>query len=268
MLYRWDVSASPTGNSHSYIAPLYTRMEPNTQGLQQCSQRAKELKDKYGIHFHVGEDALAVTGGYELVSEYLVPTMSEMMDRIEVLLAQFPSGFWEESLAKGEVHVSLVREIAGNQDMVQFYENGDAYVVMEISPNVEDLLLHGIAYIVDSHVLGNSRDYDDWKKLNPDGFDYDYNYYFYASRGDSEYLSDENRAFADTYAMTFPHEDRCRLFVHAVLEGNESLFTTEAMQAKLKRMCQGIRESYGYEKNGKTYVWEQYLNTSLANKNN
>ena len=67
--------------------------------------------------------------------------------------------------------------------------------------------------------------------------------------------------------MTFPHEDRCRLFVNAVLEGNESLFTTDAMQAKLKRMCQGIRESYGYEKNGKTYIWEQYLNTSLANKN-
>jgi hypothetical protein len=37
------------------------------------------------------------------------------------------------------------------------------------------------------------------------------------------------------------------------------------MQAKLKRMCQGIREAYGYERDGNTYHWEQYLNISLAN---
>lgn len=265
MLYRWDVSASPTSNAHSYIAPLYTRSAPNTQGLQQCAQRAKELKDKYGIHFHVGEDALAVTGGYELVSEYLVPSVSEMMDRIEALLAQFPSGFWEESLAKGEVHVSLVREIVGNQDMVQFYENGDAYVLLEASTQIEDRFLHGMAYIIDSHVLGNSRDYDTWKKLNPEEFDYDYHYYTYHKYGESEYLRGETRYFADAYAMTFPHEDRCRLFVYAMQDGNEEVFAAEPMQAKLKRMCQGIRESYGYERDGNTYLWEQYLNISLAN---
>lgn len=265
MLYRWDVSASPTGNAHNYIIPLYTRSEPNVQGLQQCAQRAMELKEKYGLYVHVGEEALEVTGGYELLSEYLVPSMSAMMDRIEVLLSQFPSGFWEESLAKGDLHISLVRSIAGNKEMVQFYENGDAYVLLQASENIEDNFLHGVAYIIDSHVLGNSRDYDTWKKLNPEEFDYDYHYYNYQKYGDSEYLSDENRYFADAYAMTFPHEDRCRLFVHAMLDGNEEIFKTDAMQAKLKRMCQGIRESYGYEKDGNTYQWERYLNESLAN---
>lgn len=265
MLYRWDVSVSATGNTHSYIEPLYTRSAPNTQGLQQCAQRALELKDKYGVHVHVGEDALSVSGGYELVSEYLVPTMSEMMDRIETLLMKFPENFLKESLAKGEMHISLVRSISGNKEVVQFYESGDAYVVLQASENIEDNFLHGVAYIIDSHVLGNSRDYDDWKKLNPEEFDYDYNYYVYDSHGDSSYLTGEGRAFADAYAMTFPHEDRCRLFVHAMLDGNEEIFSTEAMQAKLKRMCQGIRESYGYERDGNTYHWEQYLNISLAN---
>ena len=265
MLYRWDVSVSATGNAHNYIIPLYTRSQPDAQGLQQCAQRALELKEKYGLHVHVGEDALEVNGGYELVSEYLVPSMSEMMDRIEALLSQFPEGFWDESLAKGDVHISLVRTIAGNKEMVQFYENGGAYVLLQASDNIEQNFLHGIAYIIDSHVLGNSRDYDDWKKLNPDEFDYDYHYYTYYKYSDSEYLSNENRYFADAYSMTFPHEDRCRLFVYAMLEGNESIFQTEAMQAKLKRMCQGIRESYGYERDGNTYPWERYLNQSLAN---
>ena len=265
MLYRWDVSVSATGNTHSYIEPLYTRSAPNTQGLQQCAQRALELKEKYGIHVHVGEDALAVNGGYELVSEYLVPTMTEMMDRIEALLMKFPENFLKESLAKGEMHISLVRGISGDKEVVQFYENGDAYVLLQASENIEDNFLHGVAYIIDSHVLGNSRDYDDWKELNPEDFDYDYNYYVYTSHGDSPYLTGEEQAFADAYAMTFPHEDRCRLFVHAMLDGNEVIFQSEAMQAKLKRMCQGIRESYGYERDGNTYHWEQYLNISLAN---
>ena len=265
MLYRWDISASATGKLYSFAEPLYTRSAPDEEGLQQCAQRAQEMQEKYGIQFHVGKDALTVSGGYELTDEYLVSALSEMLDRIEVLLGKFPEGFLKESLAKGQMHISLLREIGGDKEMVQFYENGDAYVLLQASEKIEENFLHGVAYIIDSHVLGNSRDYDEWKKLNPDEFDYDYNYYLYATREDSPYLTDETRAFADSYGMTFPHEDRCRLFVHAMMDDNAGRFTSDTMQAKLKRVCQGIREAYGYERDGNTYHWEQYLNISLAN---
>ena len=264
LLYRWDVSASATGEEHSYIEPLYTRENPDTEGLAQCAQRAGEIGQTYGIHLHVGQDALAVNGGYVLEDEYLVPALTEMLDRIEVLLTQFPEGFLRQSLARGQMHISLVRSIDGDREMVQFYENGDAYVLLQVSEKIEETFLHGVAYVIDSHVLGNSRDYDDWKRLNPEGFDYDYHYYAYRSHQDSEYLTDENRAFADAYAMTFPHEDRCRLFVYAMTEGNASVFATDTMQAKLRRMCQGIREAYDYEKSSQTFLWEQYLEQPLA----
>lgn len=265
MLYRWDVTLSPTGNTQSYVEPLYTRTNPDTKGLQQCARRAAEMSEQYGIHFLVGKDALAVTGGYELTDEYLVPALNSTLDRIEVLMTKFPAEFLKQSLAKGEMNISFVRDIGGKQPVVQFYENGNAYVVLEISEKIEENFLHGVAYVIDSHVLGNSRDYDDWKKLNPEEFDYDYNYYAYTAHADSPYLSEENRYFVDAYAMTYPHEDRCRLFVYAMRDGNEALFAGDAMQAKLKRMCQGIREAYEYERDGNTYVWEQYLNISLAN---
>ena len=267
MLYRWDVSMSPTGNTHSYLAPLYTRENPDVQGLEQCAQRALELKEKYGLNVLVGQDALTVTGGYELLDEFQVPVLSAMMDELENVLLTFPEKFLKKSLAKGELYVSLVREIPGGKEMVQFYEDSNAYVVLSASANIRENFLHGVAYVIDSHVLGNSRDYDNWKKLNPDEFDYDYSYYVYEKHADSKYLTNEKRAFADAYAMTFPHEDRCRLFVYAMTEGNEDCFQSKTMQSKLKRMCQGIREAYGYEKNGKTYLWEQYLKTSLANSN-
>ena len=268
MLYRWDMSLSPTGNGHSYLEPLYTRDFPDTQGLEQCAQHAQELEDKYGIHVAVGKDAIAVTGGNELLDEYQVSVLTQMMDQLEHTLVLFPEGFLQASLAKGEMNISLVRSISDDKEMVQFYEGGNAYIVLAASEKLQENFLHGVAYIIDSHVLGNSRDYDTWKGLNPKGFDYDYSYNAIDSHADSKYLTDSSRAFTDAYAMTYPHEDRCRLFVHAMMEGNASVFANKTMQAKLKRMCQGIRESYGYEKNGKTYLWEQYLKTSLANKNN
>ena len=259
MLYRWDVTQSPTGKEYSYLSPLYTRENPDTQGLQQCAQRAVELQDKYGIHISVGTDALSVTGEYELVDEFQVQALTAMMDQLETGLAMFPDGFLQESLAKGELYISLVRSIGGGKEVVQFYEGGNAYVVLAASETVLENFLHGVAYIIDSHVLGNSRDYDNWKDLNPRKFDYDYNYHEYEYHGDSEYLTYADRYFVDAYAMTYPHEDRCRTFVYAMTEGTEAFFHPSQMQDKLERLCDGIREAYGLEGNGQTYRWEQYL---------
>ena len=267
ILYRWDVSKSLTGNTHSYLQTLYTRDNPDTVGLEQCAQRAEEIEEKYIVNLHVGKEAIEVNGNYELVDEYHPQSLTTMMDQLEEVLSLFPNKFLKKSLASGKLHISLVRSIPGNKEMVQFYDNSDAYIVLAATENIQANFLHGVAYVIDSHVLGNSRDYDTWKKLNPKGFDYDYSYYVYKNHADSEYLVDETRAFADAYGMTFPHEDRCTLFVAAMTEGNESMFQTKTMQAKLKRMCQGIREAYNYERNGKTYQWEQYLNTSLAKSN-
>lgn len=264
MIYRWDVKLSPTGNEHSYIAPLYTRENPDTKGLEQCVQRAQELEDKYGVHINVATDALEVTGNYELTDEFQPIVLSAMMDELEKGLAMFPDGFLQASLARGSMNLSLVRSIGGDKEMVQFYDNGNAYVVLSASDKLLENLLHGVYYVIDSHVLGNSRDFDNWTDLNPWSFDYDYNYYEHESHVDSELLTYEGRHFVDTFAMTFPHEDRARTFVYAMLDDRYGYFPQATMQAKLRQLCMGIRESYGYEANGQTYRWEQYLNDSIA----
>lgn len=262
-VYRWDIAKSATGNSHSYISPLYTKQNPDAKGLKQCRKHADELEDKYKINLLINKAAVKVTGGYKLEYEYQVAALTKMMDNLESILVRFPKTFLKNSLESGKIYISLVRSIDGNRDFVQFYDKGNAYIILAASDNFEDSFLHAVAYIVDSHVLGNSRDYDTWKNLNPKGFKYDYHYYAYKSHADSEYVTGKTRAFVDTYSMTFPHEDRARMFVYAMMDGNKNIFSTTRMQNKLKRLCQGIREAYGYEKNGKTYTWEQYLKTSL-----
>ena len=147
---------------------------------------------------------------------------------------------------------------------LQFWIDEEPYVALCVGQMYDGQVYHEIFHAIETKVYSDSQIYYEWDKLNPDGFDYDYNYYFYQNHSESPYLSDGELAFVDAYSMTFPHEDRCRLFVAAMEEGNADLFAGEVMQAKLKRMCQGIRESYGFEKNGQTYRWEQYLNEPIA----
>ena len=106
--------------------------------------------------------------------------------------------------------------------------------------------------------------YDRWDELNPKGFAYDYDYITNMTRDGSAYLQDSNRYFIDTYSMSFPKEDRARIMEYAMTEGNEFYFQSTAMQAKLLALCQGIREAFGLRKSPETFLWEQYLNMSLA----
>jgi hypothetical protein len=78
-------------------------------------------------------------------------------------------------------------------------------------------------------------------------------------REDYQYLEDENRVFIDMYSMSYPKEDRARIFEYAMMEGNESYFQSDIMQLKLKTLCKGIREAFNLKKYTEPLLWEQYL---------
>lgn len=59
--------------------------------------------------------------------------------------------------------------------------------------------------------------------------------------------------------MTFPKEDRARIFENAMLPGNAELFASQTMQRKLRAVCESIRDAYGLRKWEETFPWEQYL---------
>ncbi len=64
--------------------------------------------------------------------------------------------------------------------------------------------------------------------------------------------------------MRYPTNDRSSVFCYAMTSKGADAFRSEALQAKLKSLCKGIREAYGLEKSQDTYPWEQYLEESLA----
>ena len=255
ILYRWEVAASPTDDETHYADNLYTAEDPDREGLALCSQRATEIGETYGITIRIWEDA--ENGTYPVETEYQVSVIRSALDTLEQTLSILPEGFLKTT---GTLEVDLVRSVIANRESVQIRAAGGMRMVIPCE-NVQWGFLHGLGWAVDTRVLGNSRDYDFWDELNPEGFTYVYTYDQGAGLPDADLYVN---AFVDETAMRFPTEDRARIFAAAVLPGNEHLFAGEALQNKLSFLCGAVREAYGLDDSTEVLPWEQYLKEPLA----
>ena len=263
MLYRWDVTKSPCQNDVSYTTPLYTAENPDTEGIAQCKSLADTYSNQYGLKLRIWQDAISKTGGHTVTVEYHPNVIREFLEKLQPALTHFPPKFLQKTVEKGWVRVCLVRSIDDGAAWKHFWEAGDCWILIASDADPVDAFYQGLAYAIDSHVLGNSRDFDAdrWSALNPEGFVYAYSYQINEK---IELLVGADRAFTDRLAMSYPHEDRCRIFYNAMLPDNAEMFRSPVMQAKLLQLCRGIREGYNLEKSPDTYLWEQYLQVSLA----
>lgn len=261
-LYRWDIAKSQVQDETVCTGPLYTAQQPDTDGLAQCQSMVDAMSTQYGVKLLIWQNATQKTGGYTVMAEHDPQIITAMLEKLQPMLAHFPEKFLQKTVEKGWIRIALVRSVDGYDQCVQFWEDGDCWILMPGQAEVASVI-EKMAYAIISHVRGNSRDLDEdrWNPLNPEGFAYTGNN---VALEKPEYLEGENRAFTDRLAMSYPHEDQSRMFYYAMLADNGEMFQSPIMQAKLLRLCMGIREAYNLQKNTNTFVWEQYLQTSLA----
>lgn len=276
LLYRWDVTALESGDTGTYVGARYTLENQDTEGLAACEAFAQKLESQYGVKIIIGNEAVEVGyWEYVLETEYQAPLIRKELETLEQLLSVYPEGFLgatAESSADGALRICLVRSLRGSPesgstealDAAYYWVDEKPYVVLAVARVTERVLYHELFHIIETKVYSDSQIYYEWNKLNPEGFTYDYNYNDWKTREESEYLLDETRAFIDSYAMSFPREDRARIMEYAMTEGNESYFQSETMQEKLYQLCLGIRKAYGLEKSEESYLWEQYLDEPMA----
>lgn len=267
----WDISLLSCPDETVYTAPRYTAENPDTEGLALCVQRAEALNTAYGIRI-VFDGSVKQSDDYKLTPEFQVSLLNAGLDALETCLASLPEGFVKElsGISDAPLDIALVRSMqnvsgqapAGGTGL-QYWAGGDACIALCITDQIQQDFYHQLFHVLEVYLFSESTALDLWDKLNPKGFDYDYNYYDYAAHANSEYLTNK-RAFIDAFSMTFAREDRARVFEYAMMEGNEELFASETMQKKLYQLCYCIRDAYGLRKSELTYPWEQYLQQSLA----
>ena len=267
VLCRWDTALMATNDTSVYTGTHYTRANPDHEGLAECAAYAQVLTDKYGIRILTYEDAVAVRpADYQLTSEYRADVLYRELELLDARLGNYPEGFLATLSEQFDgIRICLVSSLEGSAEAgALFWDGYTACIALAATEDTEYALYHELCHLIDSVVLTESISYDQWDTLNPADFEYDYDYGRNASRDGSLYLQEDTRSFIDTYAMSFPKEDRARIMEYAMTGGNDSLFESWAMQKKLITLCKGIRDAFGLKKSPENFLWEQYLNTPLA----
>lgn len=258
-LLRWQIKDAKLDQETVYLGPVFTAEAPDEEGLAECTKRVKALNKKHGVSIRIWKNAVKQPGSYTLQVEHQTDAIQRQLDALTSVLAEYPSKFLKKSISS-KIRICLVRAIDGKQQAVQFWNKDDAYIVLTEGVDVRNEFARCLGYIVDSHVLGNSPDYDYWPGLNPEGFVYG------AENQKKEYLTGETRYFTSENAMTSQVEDRSEIFYHAMRKDNQEMFQTAAMQKKLTKLCKAIRDAWDTKKETDVFPWEQYLEKSVAYK--
>lgn len=268
-LYCWDPAVTLEDLESSFLSPYYTAQSPDKEGLKRCQEQAKTLSETYGVRIELWEDAESpLPKDYSITTEYMVNVYETYLPVLEKALSTIPKTVYQKlgkQSQNGKLTISLVREIYGAtelgsltlEDGVHFWSNGSSYLVLGMNDKLERSFYHELFHAMDSYILTETKSYDDWRKLNPKGFSYDYSYITNEYRDPGDYLNPETRAFIDLYSMSYPKEDRARIMEYAMLQGNGAYFTSTTMKKKLDTLCKGIRKAFKLEESD--YLWEQYL---------
>lgn len=271
----WDPAVSGNGDDYVRVGRRYTAENPNEEGLALCKLRAQELESRFGVELYIHTDPIEPYD-YAFTYEYQISALDAGLDALEKALESFPEGMLQTAASvtnSGKFHIGLVRAMTGTEyntvtdvQGLQYWIDGDCYITLLAQDYIQQTLYHELCHAFDTYVTANSIHYDFWSDNNPEGFEYDFCYTEYQNHWDSPWLEDENRAFIDSYSMTYPHEDRARVMEYAMTPYNETYFASETMQAKLRQLCMGIREAFHWEKSQETFLWEQYLLEPLKMK--
>lgn len=261
LLTVWDPLSSVPMAPQSRIVPY------DDPDLSLCAAQAEALGNKYGIRILIGEDTAHVAPAYvQFTPETLAPVLQWELTRLESLLSPYPQDLIQQTASHfSRLNLCLVREISGSPEHpsaapgLQYLSDSEAFLILPTGEEAEIALTHQLFHLMEIHILSESNSLDRWNELNPAGFRYDYDYAANAWRDSGVYLFAENRSFVDTFSMSYPTEDRARILEYAMLPGQEDLFRPKAMQAKLKTLCNGIRDAYNLKENRETFLWEQYL---------
>lgn len=271
ILYRWDVLRQPpkAGNVKDHTFPYFSAEAPDLDALAACREYADAIEKKYGITVRIGPEAAALQPwDYRFTPEHLAPILQRELEILEDTLSRYPETVLKQTAGHfSGLTFSLVRQITGSPESgslstatgIQFFQDGNAYVVISTGKYARQALYHELYHAMESYILTESTGLDQWDRFNPGGFQYG------ADAQDSEvYLRGQTRAFVDSYSMTYPKEDRARIFEYAMLPGKEDLFRSEYMQRKLNALCTAIRDAYGLKRSPERFPWEQYLITAIA----
>ena len=243
---------------------------PSAQVIPEETPReiAEEIHKQYDIQVLTGEAAAAsAPWDYTLIPQTENGEICSGLAEIRSCLALYPKGMIQVlSRDAGGLRFCLLKEIRGKEGTgsvptakgLQF-RDPEGHCILALSSDLTYTLCHELCHVIEDFAVTRSSGWENWEQLNPEGFSYDLDFQKNLLRDPALYLTGDQRAFIDTYSMSFPREDRARIMEYAMNPGNAPYFESPIMQKKLTCLSEGIRKAFGLEKTTQDLPWEQYL---------
>ena len=266
LLFRWEPALSAAGESEVYISQRYTLETPNEQKLKECRKNADEIAARYGVDIQFLGEVAEPEDEYTYLPEHQPRAIQKALNTLNAAMGRFPENFFVR-LAEGtpseKLHIGIVRSMTHQCAGLQYWIDGNCYIMLAVGDRLEQTFYHETCHVLDTFIFNHSLAYDEWDSLNPEGTEYLYAY-TYGYNVELPEQEEEDPPFLDNYSMCYPNEDRAQIFAYSMLETGKNAFGTPILQAKLRQICLGIRDAFGWEEEPAVLPWETYLQDPLA----
>ncbi len=264
--------------------PLYAPGDLS-DSLKPLRMRADKLEEKYGVEIYIGEECSNIFGGYTVAPLTEYNGVESALKMLEEEMNKYPDNFFEQfeySWVEG-LEIYLAGTLKGIQGDVLEYAGGfktiyDSNIVLVLDCNdygVESIFHHELCHAIEEKIVDASYSQekpmfhdDKWNSFNPfaDMYTYTYSEYGFSKYHEFTYESKlyhgdiADAYFVDTYAMTYPTEDRARLFESVMTDELYCIDFGEAsnLMKKINYYAKCIRDVF--DTTGWNDVpWEVYL---------
>ena len=256
----------------------------DTRGIYQKScvvpdfieKKRAEFEAKHGFVLYLGSEVFASDYDYRLVLCTDWDTVSETIDVLDEVLANYPEDFFEQIrtgsiktlaiyLCNGFIKVSDYS--ADNAIALATYFGYEQALALDVNYRycLERTIVHEISHWIDSKIsrageLGICTDYEDeWLTYQPSDFSYKYSYTsgktiwkYISGYGDEVY-------FTDDYCQTYPGEDRARSFEYLMYPDTTTYMESPYIRAKLRYYFSVIRQVFDDTDWPEETSWEEKL---------
>ncbi len=268
--------------------------DPNSMKPGEClpeladlRQRADQMEEEYGVQIYISEECTNYLDSYVIMPESDYDTVQQALDVLEGVLAKYPEGFFEQFQAPNieGIAIYLAGTIMGRSEGVLDYAGGlqtetEAHLAVVLDSrdpySLTFTLHHELGHAIESKINYYSQAWivaEEWAELNPDsqvyGDCYLYSYDSYTERVPENlnqfiYMMGDpaDAYFVDDYSLTYPTEDRARLFEYVMNTDCGVIDWEEAphLRAKVNKFAACIREAFdttGWE----NVPWEAFLDS-------
>lgn len=249
--------------------------------LLPLNDRAKAIEDKYNIKISIGEECSNILGGYAIRPLTCYDDVANALNILDEELSKYPDGFIEQIRYENldTIHFYIASDLIGTSSETletaggfQLEIGNEALIVVDFNyfDIAKSTIHHEFGHCIDDMLVYNGGiDEKIWDTYNPvsvtGGSIYTDTYDMFGNYGDEIYAYGtngedyENSYFVDTYSMTYPSEDRARIWENIMSdEGYVDWSRTPHLTAKLNYYAECIRQNF--DSTGWNEVrWEKYM---------